>query len=114
ALALLGIHSTLFGPVKYAILPQHLALDELVGGNGLVEMGTFVAILLGTIAGGLAVAIRPHGMLAAGALVMAIALAGWLASRRIPYTAAVAPQLKINWNPFSETWRNLRLARENP
>src|SRR6185437_14813880 len=51
ALALLGVYSTLFGPVKYAILPQHLSLAELVGGNGLVEMGTFVAILLGTIAG---------------------------------------------------------------
>ncbi|HLW13678.1 MAG TPA: MFS transporter, partial [Casimicrobiaceae bacterium] len=73
ALALLGIHSTLFGPVKYAILPQHLAEDELVGGNGLVEMGTFVAILLGTIGGGLVVAIKPHGTLVAGALVITIA-----------------------------------------
>ena len=57
ALALMGVHSTLFGPVKYAILPQHLKPEELIGGNGLVEMGTFVAILLGTIAGGLVVAI---------------------------------------------------------
>jgi 1-acyl-sn-glycerol-3-phosphate acyltransferase len=113
ALALLGIHSTLFGPVKYAILPQHLAHDELVGGNGLVESGTFIAILLGTIAGGLVVAIKPLGTLVAGLLAIAIPVAGWLASRRIPYTAAVAPQLKINWNPFSETWRNLALAREN-
>ena len=68
ALALLGVHSTLFGPVKYAILPQHLRIDELVGGNGLVEMGTFVAILLGTIAGGLSVAIKPSGPLFAGGL----------------------------------------------
>src|SRR6185437_10145564 len=82
ALALLGVHSTLFGPVKYAILPQHLRIDELVGGNGLVEMGTFVAILLGTIAGGLVVAIRPGGTLAAGGLAIAIAVAGWLVSRR--------------------------------
>ena len=59
ALVLMGVHSTLFGPVKYAILPQHLRRDELVGGNGLVEMGTFVAILLGTIVGGLVVAIEP-------------------------------------------------------
>ena len=114
ALALLGVHSTLFGPVKYAILPQHLTLGELVGGNGLVEMGTFVAILLGTIAGGVVVAIKPNGALLAGALAIAIAVAGWLASRRIPWTPPVAPQLAINWNPFTETWRNLGLARQNP
>jgi 1-acyl-sn-glycerol-3-phosphate acyltransferase len=113
ALALLGVHSTLFGPVKYAILPQHLRDEELVGGNGMVEMGTFVAILLGTIAGGLVVAIKPHGTLAAGALTLVIAVAGWLAARRIPYTPAVAPALAINWNPVSETWRNLAIAREN-
>jgi 1-acyl-sn-glycerol-3-phosphate acyltransferase len=113
ALALLGVHSTLFGPVKYAILPQHLAQHELVGGNGLVEMGTFVAILLGTIAGGLVVAITPGGPLLAGALAIAIAIAGWLASRRIPCTPAVAPGLVLNWNPVSETWWNLTLARDN-
>src|SRR5581483_3765548 len=97
----------------YAILPQHLTLAELVGGNGMVEMGTFVAILLGTIAGGLAVAVRPHGALVAGTLTLAIALAGWLASRRIPYTPAVAPELAISWNPVSETWRNLMIGHEN-
>jgi 1-acyl-sn-glycerol-3-phosphate acyltransferase len=113
ALALLGVHSTLFGPVKYAILPQHLAISELVGGNGLVESGTFVAILLGTIAGGLVVAIKPEGTLLAGALTIAVAIAGWLASRRIPLTPAVAPALAINWNPVTETWRNLKIAREN-
>ncbi|MGH8802676.1 MAG: MFS transporter, partial [Casimicrobiaceae bacterium] len=113
ALALLGVHSTLFGPVKYAILPQHLDNQELVGGNGLVEMGTFVAILLGTIAGGLVVAIRPHGMLWAGLLTIAIAVAGWLASRRIPHTPAVAPDLVVNWNLFTETARNLKLAHGN-
>jgi 1-acyl-sn-glycerol-3-phosphate acyltransferase len=113
ALALLGVHSTLFGPVKYAILPQHLAPDELVGGNGMVEMGTFVAILLGTIAGGLVVAIEPGGMFYAGMSTIVIAVAGWLVSRRIPCTPAVAPALAINWNPVTETWRNLRLAQDN-
>lgn len=113
ALALLGVHSTLFGPVKYAILPQHLTLSELVGGNGLVESGTFVAILLGTIAGGLVVAIRPHGAVLAGALAMVVAVAGWVTSLRIPYTPAVAPALAINWNPATETWRNLKLAQQN-
>src|SRR5512132_3739557 len=91
ALALMGVHSTLFGPVKYAILPQHLRSDELIGGNGLVEMGTFVAILLGTVAGGLVVALKPHGLITAGVLVLVIAAAGWLTSRAIPQTPAVAP-----------------------
>ncbi len=113
ALALMGVHSTLFGPVKYAILPQHLSNEELVGGNGLVEMGTFVAILLGTIAGGLIVAIEPDGPVWAGFLAIAIAVAGWLASRRIPHTPAVDPDLRINWNPFTETWKNLRFAQGN-
>jgi 1-acyl-sn-glycerol-3-phosphate acyltransferase len=113
ALALMGVHSTLFGPVKYAILPQHLSNEELVGGNGLVEMGTFVAILLGTIAGGLIVAIEPDGPVWAGALAIAVAVVGWLASRGIPHTPAVDPDLRINWNPFTETWKNLRFAQGN-
>jgi 1-acyl-sn-glycerol-3-phosphate acyltransferase len=112
ALALLGVHSTVFGPVKYAILPQTLAVEELVGGNGLVEMGTFVAILIGTIAGGLVVAIEPDGPLLAGGLAIAIAVAGWLVSRAIPPTPAPAPDLAINWNPFTETWKNLRFAQQ--
>lgn len=113
ALALMGVHSTLFGPVKYAILPQHLTSEELVGGNGLVEMGTFVAILLGTIAGGLIVAIDHGGPIVAGAVAVAIALAGWLVSRGVPTTPPVDPDLRINWNPFTETWKNLRFAQGN-
>ena len=113
ALALMGVHSTLFGPVKYAILPQHLKSEELVGGNGLVEMGTFVAILIGGIVGGLLVAADPHGPLLAGGVAVAVAVAGWLVSRAIPLTPAVAPDLAINWNPFTETWKNLRFARGN-
>jgi 1-acyl-sn-glycerol-3-phosphate acyltransferase len=113
ALALMGVHSTLFGPVKYAILPQHLKVEELVGGNGLVGMGTFIAILIGTIAGGLVVAIQPNGPVLAGALGVAVAVAGYLASRAIPLTPAVDPALSINWNPLTETLRNLSIAREN-
>ena len=113
ALGMMGVHSTLFGPVKYAILPQNLRIDELVGGNGLVEMGTFVAILLGGIVGGLVVAIKPDGPLLAGATAIAIAIAGYLVSRRIPEAPAAAPGLAINWNPFTETWRNLRFAHGN-
>ncbi len=113
ALALMGVHSTVFGPVKYAILPQHLRPTELVGGNGLVEMGTFVAILLGTIAGGVVVAIKPQGPIYAGAGAIAIAVAGYWVSRAIPLTPAVAPGLKINWNPLTETGKNLRFAHGN-
>ena len=113
ALGLMGVHSTLFGPVKYAILPQHLRKDELIGGNGLVEMGTFVAILLGEIIGGLVIAIKPNGPVLAGATAIAVAVVGYVVSRRIPETPAVAPNLRINWNPFTETWSNLRFAQGN-
>jgi 1-acyl-sn-glycerol-3-phosphate acyltransferase len=113
ALGLMGVHSTLFGPVKYAILPQHLRPDELIGGNGLVEMGTFVAILLGEIVGGLVIAIKPDGPIIAGVTAIMIAVAGYLVSRAIPHTPAVAPDLKINWNPVTETTRNLRFAYGN-
>jgi 1-acyl-sn-glycerol-3-phosphate acyltransferase len=113
ALAMMGVHSTVFGPVKYAILPQNLRTDELIGGNGLVEMGTFVAILLGEIVGGLVIAIKPDGPIFAGATTIAIAVAGYAVSRGIPITAAVAPDLRINWNPFTETSRNLRFAYGN-
>lgn len=113
ALALMGVHSTVFGPIKYAILPQNLSPEELVGGNGLVEMGTFVAILLGTIAGGLLVAIDPGGPRIAGVVVIAIAVAGWLVSLRIPPARAVSPEIRFNWNPFTETARSLRFAYGN-
>ena len=113
ALALMGVHSTLFGPVKYAILPQHLKSEELIGGNGLIEMGTFVAILLGTIAGGLVVAIEGSGPIVAGVVAVVIAAVGYLVSRSIPHTPAVDPGLAINWNPVSETWKNLRFAQRN-
>ena len=112
ALFLLGLHSTLFGPVKYAILPQHLHADELVGGNALVESGTFVAILLGTLAGGLLAGTggSPVRIALAG---LALAAMGYLASRRIPSAPAPEPQLVVNLNPFSETRRNIGFARHN-
>ncbi len=110
ALGLMGVHSTLFGPVKYAILPQTLEPRELIGGNGLVEMGTFVAILLGTIIGGLLVAVQPNGPVMAGTAAVVVAVAGWAISRAIPSTPPVAPDLRINWNPVTESWRNLRFA----
>ncbi|WP_374246312.1 MFS transporter [Zoogloea sp.] len=112
ALFLLGCHSTLFGPVKYALLPQHLHEDELVGGNALVEAGTFVAILLGTLVGGL-LAAQPQGDLWIAGGGLAVAAAGYLTSRGVPPAPAPEPGLKVNPNPISETWRNIGFARQN-
>jgi 1-acyl-sn-glycerol-3-phosphate acyltransferase len=108
----MGVHSTLFGPVKYAYLPQKLKPEELVGGNGMIEMGTFVGILLGEIMGALLVA-RPGGvnLVAGGTLV--VALAGLMASWRIPEAPAPEPALKIARNPLLESWRNLAYSRKN-
>ena len=111
ALFLMGLHSTVFGPVKYAYLPQHLKQEEIVGGNGLVEMGTFLAILVGTLLGGYLIA---EGSAAPVAVtVVALAALGYLASRWVPHSPAAAPELTINWNPFSETWRILQFIRGN-
>ncbi|WP_374622366.1 MFS transporter [Pandoraea sp.] len=108
---LMGLHSTLFGPVKYAYLPQHLANHELVGGNGLVEMGTFVAILIGTIIGGEMAGAGGGSLPWIGGVCVGLALLGRLVSTWVPQTPAAQPDLRINWNPFTETWRNLRIAR---
>jgi 1-acyl-sn-glycerol-3-phosphate acyltransferase len=110
-LFLMGVHSTLFGPVKYAYLPQHLNDHEITGGNGMVEMGTFVAILLGQLAGGLLVVVPGMGPELAGATCLAIAVVGRLTAQAIPNSPAHDGNLKINWNPVSETLRNLKLAR---
>ena len=110
---LMGLHSTLFGPVKYALLPQVLAERELVGGNALVESGTFVAILLGNLTGGLLIALPGVGREAVAVGCLALALLGrWSAQAMAPLPAA-DPDLRINWNPWSETRANLRLARQD-
>lgn len=113
AVAGMGLHSALFGPVKYAYLPQKLAPDELVGGNGLVEMGTFVGILLGEVLGAVLVLHKPWGIELVAGTTIAIAVAGWLASRAIPVSSAPAPELKINWNLVTESVRNLRFSSQN-
>ena len=111
-LFLMGCQSTLFGPVKYAYLPQHLGTDELVGGNALVEAGTYIAIILGLIVGGATVAVSPDSQALLGGSLVAVALVGYLASRRVPQTRAVDPGLAISWNAWSETWRIIGFARE--
>jgi 1-acyl-sn-glycerol-3-phosphate acyltransferase len=110
---LMGLHSTLFGPVKFAYLPHHLGERELTGGNGMVEMGTFVAILLGNLAGGLIIAVPEIGAHHVGFSCVALALLGRWTSHYVPATPATDPGLQINWNPFTETWRNLKLAHGN-
>ena len=109
---LMGLHSTLFGPVKYAYLPQQLSERELTGGNGMVEMGTFVAILLGQLLGGVPVdtpVVGPHHV-AIACLVLAVL--GRATAQAIPPSPSTDPDLVINWNPFTETWRNLKLAHQ--
>ena len=110
---LMGLHSTLFGPVKFALLPQVLDERELTGGNGVIEMGTFVAILLGNIVGGLLIAAPEVGRLQVAIACIVLALAGRAVAQFIPAAAASDPGLKINWNPVSETWRNLKMAHGN-
>jgi 1-acyl-sn-glycerol-3-phosphate acyltransferase len=110
-LFLMGAHSTLFGPIKYAILPQALHENELVGGNALVETATQLAILFGMMAGGaLMSAGGANGPRYASVAVIAVALTGYFVCRAIPPAPPTAPDLKLNWNIFSETWRAMRFA----
>lgn len=111
-LFLMGLQSSLFGPVKFALLPQQLDDDELVGGNALVEMGTFIAILVGTITAGIFFDFEQGLYWIAGGIVV-FALLGFFSSQYIPKASANDPELKINWNPFSEMVNTIRQAREN-
>ncbi len=111
-LFLMGCQSTLFGPVKYAYLPQQLATDELVGGNALVESGTYMAIIFGLIVGGISVAADYENQSILASCLVVTAVFGYLASRQIPSTRPVDPDLKINWNAWTETWHIVGFARE--
>ena len=112
ALFCTGLQSTLFGPVKYSVLPSILKPEELTGGNGLVEMGTSLSILGGMIAGGMIFTLAgSHGPVVASVAVIALAVAGNIAARLIPKVDAGAPGLKINWHPLSESLAVLRMAR---
>jgi 1-acyl-sn-glycerol-3-phosphate acyltransferase len=109
----MGMHSTLFGPVKYAYMPQHLKPEELTGGNGIVEMGTFVGILLGQVFGAVIVNFEPNGIGWLAAATIFFAVLGLIAAHGIPRTPAPQPELKINWNPFTESIRNIRFSSGN-
>jgi MFS family permease len=108
----LGMQAAFFSPLKYGILPDHLAGEELVAGNGLVEAGTFTGILLGTVAGGVLVLLPEGAWLASGAC-LAVAAAGIFAAYRIPVAPPAQPGLRPGWNFAAETWGLVRLAREN-
>ena len=108
-LFLMCSQSALFGPVKYSILPQALREDELVGGNELVETGTFLAILGGTIGAGLLMASSDYAALVAGSVV-GVAVLGYLASRFIPFAHASLPQLALDWNILRQSWQIMRMG----
>ena len=97
----LGIHSTFFGPIKYAILPQHLDEDDVLGGTGLVEAGTYLSILLGTILAGFIY----HSVIAVAALTFAVALAGYVTARQVPPAPRLGPPLTLDLNPLRASWR---------
>ena len=105
----MGTQSALFGPVKYSILPQHLREEELVGGNALVEMGTFLAILAGTIGAGIIMANSAYASIVASSVVV-VAVAGYLASRGIPRAAAAMPELRLDWNILRQSWLIMKLG----
>lgn len=111
-LFLMGCQSTLFGPVKYAYLPQKLQSHELVGGNALVESGTYVAIIVGLIIGVEIIDFESNRQTLIAVVLIGVAITGFLASHQIPITEAVDPELKINWNAWQETWHIISFARE--
>jgi acyl-[acyl-carrier-protein]-phospholipid O-acyltransferase/long-chain-fatty-acid--[acyl-carrier-protein] ligase len=108
---LTGIQSAFFGPIKYSILPQHLERHELLGGNGLIEMGTFLSILLGTLFGSFAIQ-SDMGRHAVSAVMVGLAVMAYLSARQIPEAPPPQPDLKINPNIANETWRMIAIGRE--
>ena len=105
----LGVQAALFGPVKYGVLPELLAEDELIAGNGAIEATTFLSIVAGTVAGG-GLILLDSGTAIVGTAGVALALLGLFGAMRIPAAAAADPSLRIRWNPFAETSDLLRLA----
>jgi 1-acyl-sn-glycerol-3-phosphate acyltransferase len=113
ALFCTGVQSALFGPVKYSILPSVLRPEELTGGNGLVEMGTSVSILVGMLLGGMIFKVAgEQGPIVAAISIILLAIAGNLVSRAIPRAEAGAPDLQVHWNPIPESVHVMRLVRK--
>ena len=112
-LFLMGLQSTVFGPCKYSILPQHLSEEELVTGNALIEMGTYLAILLGTMAGGVLIGREGGELIVAGGVVVT-ALAGWATSLAIPAAPSSSPNIAVSLNPIGPTWELVRLCQKVP
>lgn len=110
-LFLMGTQSAFFGPAKFSILPQHLKEEDIVGGNALIEAGTFLSILLGTIFGGVLITLE-QGALVVSMSLLVVAVLGYLASLKIPQAPAPESKLKINWNAITTTWDILQFARE--
>jgi 1-acyl-sn-glycerol-3-phosphate acyltransferase len=108
-LFLMGLHSTVFGPIKYSILPQALVPEELTGGNGLVETGTALSILFGMMLGG-SLMLSGNGPLAASIAVLSIAVVGYIASRHIPPAPPTAPDTPIDWNPITASLPIIKLC----
>jgi MFS family permease len=108
----MGMHSTLFGPIKYSIIPQHMGENELVSANALVESGTFAAILLGTLIGGMLSGI-PNGGVIAGVAAIVVAIIGYGFSRYIPIAPSLSPEMPFSINIFSQTLNSVRLAYQN-
>lgn len=113
-LFLMGVQSTFFGPLKYGVLPQHLAESELTGGNALIQMGTYVAILVGGMAGGVLAGLGEAAPPAVIGAVIGVAVIGRLAAGFIPAAAASAPQLRIDYNPARSGWALMREVLATP
>ena len=112
-LFLMGSQSSFFGPLKYSILPQHLDEEGLLKGNGMIEMGTFLAILIGTLTGGLMIMIPEYGYAYVSLTIVMVALAGWLNSRNIPPAASANKELPVTWTIFTETFKLIVQKRKN-
>jgi hypothetical protein len=110
---LMGVHSTVFGPVKFSILPQHLDSNEIVGGNALIEAGTFLAVLLGTILGGVIIEI-PSGNLWVTVGLILCSILGFLSSSKIPSAPPSGQGVPMTWNPIAPTWSVLKSTKKTP
>ena len=111
-LFLMGAQSTFFGPIKYGILPEKIEEDELIEGNGLIEAGTFISILAGTMVGTLLIRAE-NGILVISGIIIFIAVLGWVSSFYIPKGQPASPKLKVNYNFLRETWAIVSHAKKN-